>query len=137
MKTPFDLISDIQKSKESYLLAPDDQFVPFVVQRGLSMASPKTCFLLNETTNMLHAELDDQMMFDIMKLLVPKTNAYCKWIKKDAKAEKKDVSSIETIKALARAMDKSVKDVEAMVDADPDFLDQFKDKNPSIREKKR
>lgn len=137
MKTPFDLISDIQRDNKSYLLAPDDQFVSFIVQRGLSMASPKTCFLLNETTNVLYGALDEQMMFDLLKLLVPKTTGYFKWIKKDAKAEKKDISSITLIKSLAIAMDRTTKDIEAMIDLDPDFLDQFKDQNPSIREKKK
>ena len=136
MKTPFDLISQILSSRERYQLEPDDAFNPFIVQRGLSMSSPLACALLNETTNLLYDALDEQMMCDLMILLVPKTNGYHKWIKKDGKTDKKDTTHAQ-IQELAISMECSIDTIKLMIDLDPNFLDQYKDKNTSIREKKK
>jgi hypothetical protein len=82
MKTPFDIVHDILSSKQRYLLQPDDQMSPYIVQRGLSMSGPHVVASLNMTLNRL-GDIDQQMFVDIAKLVTPKTNNYYKWIKKE------------------------------------------------------
>lgn len=136
MKTVFDLIKEICASKKPYTLEADDQFSPFVVQRGLSMISPQALDLLNGTTNILYKGLDDQQMMDLLKMLVPRSVGYHKWITKTDKEDPvKKAKRVNKIKEVAQLLERSEKSIKMMIKLDPDFLSQFEEEKSSIRKK--
>ncbi len=120
MKTPFDIVHEILSSKNRYLLQPDDQMSPYIVQRGLSMAGPHVVASLNMTVNRL-GNLDNQMFVDIAKLVTPKTNGYFKWIKK----EKSDEESTELT-------DQQITKISEVYEMSPESIKMVHQKFPSV-----
>lgn len=136
MKTPFQLIDEIRKVKKPYALQIDDAFAAPVIQKGLSMQSPKVCELLCQTTNKWLYSCDNQQLMDIWKLLIPKSNFYFPWIsKKDKEKKNKDAENAELIKKACILMECSPKYIKSISEFVPDFLDQFKEEKLVIKQK--
>lgn len=128
MKTIFDVIDQIVSDKKPYQLKPDDEFSPYVVQRGLSMINPQTADILNQTTNILHKSADNQMVFDLCRMLTPKVKGRIPWIKKTPKQGSKNISPSK-IKELAIILERSETTIRSYLEVDPNFLDQYLEKS--------
>lgn len=78
--SPFDFIKSITFTKEDllYSTAEEKDYVPFVVNRGLSFA-PDTVIYCNEMNSRPH--LDKKMQYDFLRNVIQKRKRYDKWIK--------------------------------------------------------
>lgn len=95
----FDHLKNILYQKEAEVLEDDNDFVPFLIQRWLSMHSPEVAYIVNETTNrywMAFAEKQDwynMMMAQIPKVRFRKLN----YIKKPKDENNKEDDIINRI----------------------------------------
>ena len=119
----FDYIKDILYRKKGTLLSNQDsetQFQPYMVQRWLSMYSPKMAKLLNQTLNRRWSAFestDKQAWYKIFLVLVPRSPfRKIAYIKKNKELKKADPERQQLIKYLAAQMEMSEKEIHYIID---------------------
>ncbi len=125
MKNSFELIKEISGNKKRYLLQSDDDCVPFLIQRGLSMVSQSTCSILNDTTNVMYNGLDNQMFMDLFKMLTPISRSYTPWVKKDKKEDVVVVNKKtenDQVAELALKLERSETHIKQLMEVEPNLL---------------
>lgn len=135
MKTPFDFVKDILTRPEFQDISPCDSFVPFLVQKGISGASPEYCNLINSVLNTkLQDWRDNQQILDLLTILIPKKKGagYKYYGKAAAKKEQKvDVASISD------ALEISQRELKEMLEYFPELEDSMvEDKEKILKLKK-
>jgi len=137
MKTVFELLTDIHYNKPDYALSKSDQFSAYMICRWISMVSPEYCVVINEIYNKKwDAFMDDQMIFDYLKLVLPKRKIYgTKYIKrsKPVTSKKTDDAIIKHIATMWQRTTDEVKNIlqfypEAIKDWEVDDLVLYKSK---------
>jgi hypothetical protein len=106
----FDYLKNILYSKQPELLEEENDFVPFLIQRWLSMHSPEVTYILNETTNRYWMALaDKQDWYNAFMTSLPRVKfRKLNYIKK-AKAE--NSKDDDTVKLIAKNMEISEREV--------------------------
>lgn len=111
--TIFDHLKDIITSKKGNL--PLDNYVPFLINRWLSFASPSSCMAINESVNSL-GNIDKNIHYKLLIGCFPKQKYMSKinYIKKvkEEKEEEKD----SRINILSKTMELSQKEIKQMLD---------------------
>jgi len=115
MKNPVDFVKEACSNKRPYLIKPDDQFSAFLLQKGVSMVDEQNAEFLAETSNIFYRGMDSQMFLDFVKMVVPKSKGYHKWIKKDKEPAVKTVNHAQK---LANLLKKSVSEMEEWLEID-------------------
>ena len=107
--TIFDHLKDIITSKKGNL--PLDNYVPFLINRWLSFASPSSCIAINESVNCL-GNIDKNIHYKLLIGCFPKQKYMSKinYIKKVK--EEKD----SRINILSKTMELSQKEIKQMLD---------------------
>ena len=96
MKNTFDIIDNIINKKEQYSISPDDDFVPYMIQRWISMISPEMAYVINETSNTHFAAMQDKQMWnDYFLTTIPKIGRKkIKYLKKDKPKHSQDIKDL-------------------------------------------
>jgi 2-succinyl-5-enolpyruvyl-6-hydroxy-3-cyclohexene-1-carboxylate synthase len=130
MKTTFEHISNIINKKESYLLTEGEEFVPYMIQRWISMISPEMAYVVNETSNSISPAMQSkQMWHDYFLTVIPKIGyKKIEYIKKPKSAPSKDVSE------LARKLEISFREAQEIIELDASLLK--KEKTVEVLKKK-
>jgi hypothetical protein len=115
MSTIFDYLKDIitTKTPRIFSIEEEREFIPFLVQRWISMKSPEYAFILNETINRYWSILEqNQEWYDMLIHVIPQSKSsrvsYIKKNKKDNKTKTRE----ETLKKMAKNMEISFKEIE-------------------------
>jgi hypothetical protein len=111
----FDYLNNILYDKEKELLEENNEFVPFLIQRWLSMHSPEVAYILNETTNRYWAAMGDkQDWYNMLMTQLPRVKfKKLQYIKKPKETNNKDD---ELIKRLADNMEISQREVRLLLE---------------------
>jgi hypothetical protein len=135
MKNSSDFARDILVSKDHKDILACDQFVPFLIQKYISGASPEHCNLINSILNTrLSSWRDEQEIYDFLKCIIPKKgSAFFKYFGKsvDKKETKVDIA------ALSASLEISKKEVTEMLEYFPDLQDSLKEDNEKILKAKK
>lgn len=118
----FEDIQNIINYKNNVIVKDGDNFVPYLMQRWISMISPEMAYVLNETINEVHWTMKSpQMWYDAFLTLVPKVG-YQKisYIKKDKTPPEPDV------KLYAQRMEISIKEAKDLMELDKTILNKEK-----------
>lgn len=116
----FEILNDIIVTKKGNLLdnvEDEDQFIPFIVCRWLSMYSPEYAQIINETTNKHYNVFDTKKeWYDYLIRVLPKgTPGRIHYIKKE---KRKDINNFdEIVKYLAKRFEISRREVEQYLDS--------------------
>ena len=116
----FQQLSDIIDKKENKLennLEDESEFVPFMVQRWLSMYSPQFAKILNVSSNRLWRAMEDkQMWYKLFTALIPKSNN--KRIRYFKKTKKKGAKAPDAIfiEHLANRLELSRREVKLYIE---------------------
>jgi hypothetical protein len=116
----FELLNDIIVTKKGNLLdnvEDEDQFIPFIICRWLSMYSPEYAQIINETTNKHYNVFDTKKeWYDYLIRVLPKgTPGRIHYIKKE---KRKDINNFdEIVKYLAKRFEISRREVEQYLDS--------------------
>lgn len=98
MKQSTDFARDILSTKNHKDILPCDHFIPYLVQKYISGASPEHCNLINTILNSkLSLWRDSQEIYDFLKCLIPKKkSAYFTYFgsKNKEKESKIDIEGI-------------------------------------------
>ena len=111
----FDYLNNILYDKEKELLEENNEFVPFLIQRWLSMHSPEVAYIVNETTNRYWAAMGDkQDWYNMLMTQLPRVKfKKLQYIKKPKETNNKDD---ELIKRLADNIEISQRDVRLLLE---------------------
>jgi hypothetical protein len=111
----FDYLNNILYDKEKELLEENNEFVPFLIQRWLSMHSPEVAYIVNETTNRYWAAMGDkQDWYNMLMTQLPRVKfKKLQYIKKPKETNNKDD---ELIKRLADNMEISQREVRLLLE---------------------
>ena len=111
----FDYLKNILYEKHPELLDADNDFVPFLIQRWLSMHSPEIAYVLNETTNKYWmSSADKQEWYDMFLAQLPKVRfKKLNYIKKPKEEVDKNA---EFIKRIADNMEISQREVRLLLE---------------------
>lgn len=118
----FKFLQDILYRKSGKLLTSYDdevEFVPFLIQRWLSMHSKNTVKILNDTTNQLYSvfETKDQW-YKMFLCLIPKTYfKKIKYIKKNKDRNLQDLQKEQLVDFLAKTKQISKREVRLYLDS--------------------
>lgn len=106
----FDYLKNILHKKQPDILEEDNDFVPFLIQRWLTMYSPEMAYVINETTNKYWvAYRNKQEWYDAFISMTPKVSfRKLNYIKKGKEQNSKEE---DMIKAIARNMEISQREV--------------------------
>jgi len=116
----FDILNDIIVTKKGNLLdnvEDEDQFLPYIVCRWLSMYSPEYAQIINETTNKHYNVFDTKReWYDYLIKILPKGSpGRIHYIKKE---KRKDINNFdEIVKFLAKRFEISRREVEQYLDS--------------------
>ena len=116
----FEILNDIIVTKKGNLLdnvEDEDQFIPFIICRWLSMYSPEYAQIINETTNKHYNVFDTKKeWYDYLIRVLPKgTPGRIHYIKKE---KRKDINNFdEIVKYLAKRFEISRREVEQYLDS--------------------
>jgi len=116
----FEILNDIIVTKKGNLLdnvEDEDQFIPFIVCRWLSMYSPEYAQIINETTNKHYNVFDTKReWYDYLIKILPKGSpGRIHYIKKE---KRKDINNFdEIVKFLAKRFEISRREVEQYLDS--------------------
>lgn len=116
----FEILNDIIVTKKGNLLdnvEDEDQFIPFIVCRWLSMYSPEYAQIINETTNKHYNVFDTKKeWYDYLIKVLPKGSpGRIHYIKKE---KRKDINNFdEIVKFLAKRFEISRREVEQYLDS--------------------
>ncbi len=130
MKTIFDLLDDISYNKPDYKLEASDDFNKFMICRWLSMVSPQYSYIINEIYNVKHkAFTSDQMLFDTLKVLLPKVRiGRIQFLKKGAAANKKSKNE-DIVSILADSWELSKNEVKQIIETVPEIAEFYKEED--------
>lgn len=122
MKSIFDIIYNITTAKKPDQLEERSNFNGFIIQRWLSMHSPESCYILNETYNSNWRGMNDlQMAYDYLILTFPRIgNSKLTYIKKPPSSKNPDVTS------LAKKLQISEREASEMIKLDNSLLKKEK-----------
>jgi hypothetical protein len=111
----FDYLNNILYDKEKELLEENNEFVPFLIQRWLSMHSPEVAYIVNETTNRYWAAMGDkQDWYNMLMTQLPRVKfKKLQYIKKPKETNNKDD---DLIKRLADNMEISQREVRLLLE---------------------
>jgi len=115
----FDILNDIIVTKKGNLLdnvEDEDQFLPYIVCRWLSMYSPEYAQIINETTNKHYNVFDTKKEWYnyLIKILPKGSPGRIHYIKKE---KRKDINNFDDIvKFLAKRFEISRREVEQYLD---------------------
>ena len=116
----FEILNDIIVTKKGNLLdnvEDEDQFIPFIICRWLSMYSPEYAQIINETTNKHYNVFDTKKeWYDYLIKVLPKGSpGRIHYIKKE---KRKDINNFdEIVKYLAKRFEISRREVEQYLDS--------------------
>lgn len=116
----FQILNDIIVTKKGNLLdnvEDEDQFVPYIVCRWLSMYSPEYAQIINETTNKHYNVFDTKKEWYeyLIKILPKGSPGRIHYIKKE---KRKDINNFdEIVKFLAKRFEISRREVEQYLDS--------------------
>ena len=116
----FEILNDIIVTKKGNLLdnvEDEDQFLPYIVCRWLSMYSPEYAQIINETTNKHYNVFDTKReWYDYLIKILPKgAPGRIHYIKKE---KRKDINNFdEIVKFLAKRFEISRREVEQYLDS--------------------
>jgi len=116
----FEILNDIIVTKKGNLLdnvEDEDQFLPYIVCRWLSMYSPEYAQIINETTNKHYNVFDTKKeWYDYLIKILPKGSpGRIHYIKKE---KRKDINNFdEIVKFLAKRFEISRREVEQYLDS--------------------
>lgn len=119
MLTIFQILNDIIVTKKGNLLdnvEDEDQFIPFIVCRWLSMYSPEYAQIINETTNKHYNIFDTKKEWYeyLIKVLPKGSPGRIHYIKKEKRKELNNFDEI--VKFLAKRFEISRREVEQYLD---------------------
>ena len=119
MKNSSDLARDILSSKTHKDLSPCDQFIPYLVQKYVSGASPEHCNLINTILNgKLSLWRDEQEIYDFLKCFIPKKkSAYFTYFGK----KKKEKESKVEVERIASTLEISQKELKELLELFPEL----------------
>ena len=128
----FDIIHDKQ-NKLSNDIEDENEFVPFLIQRWLSMYSSNFAILLNNSTNMLWRAIDDKVTwYKMFSAVLPKSpRKKIAYIKKNQEKKKAAKIDKDVVKLLADNMELSQREVELYLNLEHTNVKQLK-KNMGI-----
>ena len=128
----FDIIHDKQ-NKLSNDVEDENEFVPFLIQRWLSMYSSNFAILLNNSTNMLWRAIDDKVTwYKMFSAVLPKSpRKKIAYIKKNQEKKKAAKIDKDVVKLLADNMELSQREVELYLNLEHTNVKQLK-KNMGI-----
>ena len=115
----FEILNDIIVTKKGNLLdnvEDEDQFIPYIVCRWLSMYSPEYAQIINETTNKHYNVFDTKKEWYeyLIKILPKGSPGRIHYIKKE---KRKDINNFDDIvKFLAKRFEISRREVEQYLD---------------------
>jgi hypothetical protein len=116
----FEILNDIIVTKKGNLLdnvEDEDQFIPYIVCRWLSMYSPEYAQIINETTNKHYNVFDTKKEWYeyLIKILPKGSPGRIHYIKKE---KRKDINNFdEIVKFLAKRFEISRREVEQYLDS--------------------
>ena len=115
----FEILNDIIVTKKGNLLdnvEDEDQFIPFIVCRWLSMYSPEYAQIINETTNKHYNVFDTKKEWYeyLIKVLPKGSPGRIHYIKKEKRKELNNFDEI--VKFLAKRFEISRREVEQYLD---------------------
>jgi hypothetical protein len=116
----FEILNDIIVTKKGNLLdnvEDEDQFLPYIVCRWLSMYSPEYAQIINETTNKHYNVFDTKReWYDYLIKILPKGSpGRIHYIKKE---KRKDINNFdEIVRFLAKRFEISRREVEQYLDS--------------------
>ena len=116
----FEILNDIIVTKKGNLLdnvEDEDQFIPYIVCRWLSMYSPEYAQIINETTNKHYNVFDTKKEWYeyLIKILTKGSPGRIHYIKKE---KRKDINNFdEIVKFLAKRFEISRREVEQYLDS--------------------
>ena len=116
----FEILNDIIVTKKGNLLdnvEDEDQFLPYIVCRWLSMYSPEYAQIINDTTNKHYNVFDTKReWYDYLIKILPKGSpGRIHYIKKE---KRKDINNFdEIVKFLAKRFEISRREVEQYLDS--------------------
>ena len=115
----FEILNDIIVTKKGNLLdnvEDEDQFIPFIVCRWLSMYSPEYAQIINETTNKHYNVFDTKKEWYeyLIKVLPKGSPGRIHYIKKEKRKEFNNFDEI--VKFLAKRFEISRREVEQYLD---------------------
>lgn len=113
MKNTFEHINNLINKKEQYTITSDDDFVPYMIQRWISMVSPQVAFVLNETSNSQFSALTDkQMWHDYFLTVIPRLGyKKIKYLKKEKQEVSKDISEFASKNEISIREAKEILDI--------------------------
>jgi hypothetical protein len=130
MKNSSDFARDILSTKNHKDISPCDHFIPYLVQKYISGASPEHCNLINTILNSrLQVWKDDQEIYDFLKCFIPKKkSSYFTYFgnKNKEKESKVDLDS------LSSALEISKKEINDMIQYFPELEESFKEDKEKI-----
>jgi hypothetical protein len=124
----FSLLKDIITNKKGDLIKHEEdenEFQPYLVSRWLSMHTPQTARMLNETVNKHYNVYEEKQMWYKMFIdLIPKQNmGRIKYIKKVKK--EKSVDRKKALKMIADSLELSTREVEQYIEQYDIDVDKF------------
>jgi hypothetical protein len=134
MKNSSDLARDILSSKNHKDLAPCDNFIPYLVQKYISGASPEHCNLINTILNgKLSLWRYEQEIYDFLKCFIPKKkSAYFTYFGK----KKKEKETKVEIERISSALEISQKELQELLEMFPELEDSMvEDKEKILKSK--
>jgi len=130
MKNSSDFARDILSTKNHKDISPCDHFIPYLVQKYISGASPEHCNLINTILNArLSVWKDDQEIYDFLKCFIPKKkSSYFTYFgsKNKEKESKADLDGISS------ALEISKKELSEMIQYFPELEESFKEDKEKI-----
>lgn len=116
----FEQIDDIVVKKENRLannLEDESEFIPYMLQRWLSMYSPQYAEILNISVNKMWKVMEDkQMWYKFFTAIVPRGHPkHIAYIKKAAKTPQKKIND-EIIKILSEQFELSQREIKLYIE---------------------
>lgn len=127
--TIFDIIQSLLFNKKRLDVSDSDAFVPYMVQRWISMYSPPLAQIVNQTTNRYYqGYVDNQMWYDTLFTVLPKVPfRKINYVKKEKVSKKKVEDNSESIAFLANVSNLSIREITDYIERDPSILDHVSD----------
>jgi hypothetical protein len=119
MKNSSDFARDILSSRNHKDVLPCDNFIPYLVQKYVSGASPEHCNLINTILNgKLSLWRDEQEIYDFLKCFIPKKkSAYFTYFGK----KKKEKETKVEIERISSALEISQKELLELIELFPEL----------------
>jgi len=131
MKKPIDFARSILNNKTQEEILPCDDFLPFLIQRYISIASPAHCVLINDILNVKAKNWNDhQEIYNYLKCIIPKQNIrYFQYIWKKKELDNIDDIDVSTI---AESLEMSKREVIEYFKMFPELKEEYKNTHEKI-----